>query len=434
MSNVSINNLKEILNKFKDNVLDIKTYKGIEDGTVKKSELTVNIEGIDSAENFSLYMKDRYGNIGIKSFPSLIDINIDDITPTIYKNMESGVGSIVSNIDIDCKGKKLYDIFDKNNTTLVTTSINNSTSSHLILTIDFGEILTFNSMGFKSSYGCPKVFTISTSDDAIDYTLKETVDKYIKNWVGGESLVLLDNVITTRYLKIECSSVFNGVNRYQFSNLNFYYDKNFIPSIYKDYLNKSGIPYYYKSETYNSKEIDDLVSEFYNVNADFTLTSDCGGTYTNSNTGKHFTTSLNSSGKQPIVNITFDKEYKINAFSMKGSGYGGVNDFDVYYSDDGTSYNLLLSVINANIYTKDEMKFVCFKNIITSKYLRFILKKNVSGNRYEFNDLVFYYDKKIDATPSQDYINKYILDSAEDGESEMTEEDITNFINDLWSD
>ena len=72
---------------------------------------------------------------------------------------------------------------------------------------------------------------------------------------------------------------------------------------------------------------------------------------------------------------------------------------------------------------------MCFKNSVQTKYLRFLLKKNVSGNRYEFRDLYFYYDKKIYLEPSKDYINKSILSESSSSLTDEQKQKIDSIIN-----
>lgn len=77
MSMLSINNLKEILHDFKLKVLDKDTYKGSDDGVVKKADEAINIAGVEQAPLFSIYMKDKYGDYGWKPFP--VSVYKDDL-------------------------------------------------------------------------------------------------------------------------------------------------------------------------------------------------------------------------------------------------------------------------------------------------------------------------------------------------------------------
>ena len=464
MSIVSKNNLKDILNTFRQNVLDVSTYKGSEDGVVKKADLAKGIDGEETAELFSIYMKDENGNCGLRPFPLTTELNIQNVTPVIYNNIKEGKGSVTLSLPRASSSIKNEEMFNQLNNGAVSTNID-SISKTLDIIIDIGEVLKFNAIEFISGYGCPKNFIISSSTDGQTYTEVKSFGAYIKPYDKKGIIVLLDNILETRYVKITCNSVFDG-NRYEFKHLNFYYDKNFEPALFNDYYNISGVPYYYRKETYNRTEIDEFLKQFYEVNTNFKLSSNYGGNYLYNK----FATTLDTASKTITVNITFDDIYKINAFSMNGSGYGGVNDMEIYYSDDGVDYKLITTVTNANIYKTNSVKFMCFKNSVQTKYIRFLLKKNVSGNRYEFRDLYFYYDKKIDLEPSKDYINKSILSESSssltdeqkqkidsiintgDGtkflsdngqyitivndnedEPEMTDEEVNTFIDNLWS-
>ncbi len=86
---------------------------------------------------------------------------------------------------------------------------------------------------------------------------------------------------------------------------------------------------------------------------------------------------------------------------MENKGKGKRGGARVIYVD----IELKETIYFINVYTKDEIKYICLPDSIETQYIRLLLKRNVSGNRYEFN-IDFLYDKSIVTTYSLDYVNK----------------------------
>lgn len=77
MGILSRDNLMSILLNFKNKVLDKDTYKGSDDGIVKKADEAIDLVGVKQAPLFSVYMKDKNGDYGWKPFP--ISVSKDDL-------------------------------------------------------------------------------------------------------------------------------------------------------------------------------------------------------------------------------------------------------------------------------------------------------------------------------------------------------------------
>lgn len=328
-----------------------------------------------------------------------------DITQEVYENIKDVSDSVTATLGGVSFDSKLNRLFYANNTNRLSTGINNTNTKELVLTFDLGDVFRFNSLGIITGYGCPKNITVCTSIDGETYDEVCNLDgnKFLKTWVANKELLLLLPMIETRYFKLICNGVFSG-NRYEINKLKLYLNKDFDLKKFVDYNNESGIPYYFKKETYSKQEIDRMISntslvQFSVLNA----TVDSGSFNVSRNS---CSTSLNTNAKQLKVDLTLSASVRANVLYFEGTGYGGLNDFDILISnDEGVSYELLESITSANILNKNEGKYVGLPKVIETKYLRILMKKVASGNRYEFANFKLYLDKQIDSTPSFDYVN-----------------------------
>lgn len=405
---ITLNDDKTItISTAKKDYLDTETYKGESFNSVKLADKAKNIISEETAVNNSFYVKDETGKMTWRELSTLEynpSNNIIDQTPIIAKNIKSGKGSVTTNMGTNAQ--YMFSEANKFSTSLYTSN------KTLIITIDFGQILKFNSIGILSDYGCINNFKIYISNDNNSYTL---ADSYVyssndKEWIAKEEFrILLNKVIEAKYIKIESTGVFENLNRYEISKLSFYYDKNFDDNLFTKYNNSSS-PYYFKKETYNKTEIDKKTSDkAVYVTKQFTPTVYDKGVYHYSSSSEDYSSGLYTDTTEPIIDFKFSDTKAFNIISLTGTGYGGVNDLEVYESNDGVIYKLIQSIQNANIYTKDQYKYIALRKPITSNYFRLKLKKNVGGNRYEFCKIRFIYDKKIDITPSLTCVNSTSL-------------------------
>ena len=365
----------------KNNIEILKRIKNTITPDMIKQGNGIHIEKLDNEIIINASTEGDSGNINPAN-------KLIDITPIFANYLDSNSEAFSTNLTINGSPKN---IFISNNKNKIGTSIGTG-SSPFEITLDFGQNVTFNTLQLYTTYGYPKEITIQTSTDNSNYITVEKIDNenLFVPLNSTNLLNLLFPMITTRYYKLIFNGTLNNANRYDITTLRFYRNEDFNINNYPIYNNKSGVPFYFKDETYSKEEIETMNATLTDVlytTKNIVLEQ---GRYSSGS----FITSLNTNTKQLNLDIEFDNPIKLNALSFDGTGYGGLNDFDILVSDNGIDYILLTSIVNANIYEKDITKYIGLPNTLEIKYLRLFLKTNVNGNRYEFKNLKLYIDNK----------------------------------------